>query len=79
MIRAFFAAVVAALALSWYDALGTGKLTLFEVNYPQDTWHGKCAQMSHNFELKRVLRMPPRQLKTTEIVPNSSKFFSLFL
>ena len=71
MIRAFFAAVVAALALSWYDALGTGKLTLFEVNYPQDTWHGKCAQMSHNFELKRVLR--------TEIVPNSSKLFSLFL
>lgn len=48
MIRAFFAAVVAALALSWYDALGTGKLTLFEVNYPQDAWHGN-AQMSHNF------------------------------
>jgi len=53
MIRAFFAAVVAALALSWYDALGTGKLTLFEVNYPQDAWHGN-AQMSHNFELKGV-------------------------
>lgn len=35
MIRAFFAAVVAALALLWYDALGTGKLTLFEVYYPQ--------------------------------------------
>jgi hypothetical protein len=37
MIRAFFAAVVAALALSWYDILGTGKLTLFEVYYPQET------------------------------------------
>ncbi|CAL1131702.1 unnamed protein product [Cladocopium goreaui] len=36
MIRAFFAAVVAALALSWYDILGTGKLTLFEVYYPQE-------------------------------------------
>eukprot|EP00438_Fugacium_kawagutii_P028536 Skav222533 [mRNA] locus=scaffold2875:126174:127091:+ [translate_table: standard] len=35
MIRAFFAAVVAALALLWYDALGTGKLTLFEVYYPE--------------------------------------------
>ncbi|CAK9051480.1 H(+)/Cl(-) exchange transporter 5 (Chloride channel protein 5) (ClC-5) (Chloride transporter ClC-5) [Durusdinium trenchii] len=35
MIRAFFAAVVAALTLAWYDPLGTGKLTLFEVYYPQ--------------------------------------------
>ena len=33
MIRAFFSAVVAALTLAWYDPLGTGKLTLFEVSY----------------------------------------------
>ncbi|CAE7532786.1 CLCN5 [Symbiodinium natans] len=35
MIRAFFAAVVAALTLAWYDPLGTGKLTLFDVQYNQ--------------------------------------------
>ena len=35
MIRAFFSAVVAALTLAWYDPLKSGKLTLFEVYYPQ--------------------------------------------
>lgn len=34
MSRAFFGAVCAALALRWYDMLGTGKLTLFQVYYP---------------------------------------------
>ncbi|CAJ1422249.1 unnamed protein product [Effrenium voratum] len=36
MIRAFFSAVVAALTLAWYDPLGTGKLTLFEVSYQNE-------------------------------------------
>jgi len=35
MIRSFFAAVIAALALAWYDPTGSGKLTLFQTNYKE--------------------------------------------
>mmetsp|Transcript_99887 Transcript_99887/g.287001 ORF Transcript_99887/g.287001 Transcript_99887/m.287001 type:complete len:1585 (+) Transcript_99887:104-4858(+) len=33
MVRAFFAAVVAALTLRWWDPTGTGKLTMFETHF----------------------------------------------